>query len=659
MIPVHLFRSEDRNAPIAIIGAEPPPGSLPVAMNTQSESWPAPTESRLLMAILAGASALRLYHVNAPPIDFQSWRESYTLMVARNFFRHGFNPFFPRVDFRLGAALPETNVLAATELMITPYLTALLYTVLGTGFWVNRVVPIFFSLFGLVYFYRLVRRFDGPHTALAAAVLLAVSPYYLYCGRCQMPEAFVFAMSFVALFHYDAWLERKRWRDFLVAAAAAILMIVGKPHLGVMAVPMAYLTFHRMGPRAFRDWRVYAFAALVAAPCVAYLWWSFFELASRSGVEDSTAVYFSHSRWLLNPDYYKKIGLSAWLWALTPPVVVLGVVGIFRAWSHGRYALAWLAGALSFFFIIPGGAETNGYYQLILAPPMIVLASAAITRGMEKSTNWSYGLRLALVVTVVGGTSVYSVMTAYRMFQPLYADDYRCGEWIRTHTPPEAMVLSASPNPTMLYLADRVGWTSFPKSWGIEPQLNADFLDAVGRNGATVLGIPYRYFDDGAYDDFNDLRDRLYATYRCDKGDGFTVFYLNAPADLSVSADGRIEFGMPDSRRCLRGRWGLDQVDASGRGFAPMGPSVSAGIEFGSETPPKQIVLTVAARSAGTVIAKVNGQPAGIAQAQGPETTFDLVLDNPAGEQKFSRYHVTLEFSERGALRLYELRVVW
>ncbi len=627
--------------------------------NTQIHTPYHRTEIRGFTAILAGAFALRLYHVNAPPIDFQSWRESYTLMVARNFFRHGFNPFFPRVDFRLGADLPETNVLAATELMVTPYLTALLYTVLGTGFWVNRVVPIFFSLFGLIYFYRLVRRFDGPHTAITAAALLAVSPYYLYCGRSQMPEAFVFAMSFAALFHYDAWLDRNRWIDFLVAATACVLMIVGKPHLGVMAVPMAYLTFHRPGLRAFRDWRLYAFAALVAAPCIAYVWWSFFELASRSGVKDSSAVYFSHSRWLFNPEYYKKIRLSVWLWAVTPPVVVLGFVGIFRARSGGRYALAWLSGALSFFFIVPGGAETNGYYQLILAPPMIVLASVAMTKGIEHSAKLVYALRLAFVVVLVGGTAVYSVVTAYRMFQPLYADDYLCGEWIRTHTPPEAMVLSASPNPTMLYLADRVGWTSFPKSWGIEPQLNAEFIDAVGRNGATVLGIPYRYFDDGTYEDFNDLRDLLYATYRCDKGDGYTVFYLNARADLSIPADGRIAFGTLDSRRYLRGRWGLDQADAIGGAYAPMGPSLSVGIEFASETPPKQIVVTLGARSGGTVVGKVNGQPAGIVQAPGPEVMFELMLDNPSAERRISRYHVTLEFSEREALRLYELRAVW
>ena len=38
---------------------------------------------------------------------------------------------------------------------------------------------------------------------------------------------------------------------------------------------------------------------------------------------------------------------------------------------------------------------------------------------------------------------------------------------------------------------------------------------------------------------------------------------------------------------------------------------------------------------------------------------YKQVLDIAAGDQKSSRYHVTLEFSEREALRLYELRVVW
>ena len=120
----------------------------------------------LLGLILALGLLLRLYHLNHPPIDFLSWRETQTLMVARNFYREGMNLFRPSVDWRTTDEVAPKGAVGGTELMVVPYLTACLYHVFGLQYWVGRVAPILFALVGTAYFYRLVERF---HTKVPLA----------------------------------------------------------------------------------------------------------------------------------------------------------------------------------------------------------------------------------------------------------------------------------------------------------------------------------------------------------------------------------------------------------------------------------------------------------------------------------------------------------
>jgi hypothetical protein len=88
---------------------------------------------------------LRCYHIGMPPIDFLAWRETQTLMVARNFCREGMNLLRPSVDWRTTYEVAPRGTVGGTELQVVPYLTAVLYQVLGMRYWVGRVVPICFA----------------------------------------------------------------------------------------------------------------------------------------------------------------------------------------------------------------------------------------------------------------------------------------------------------------------------------------------------------------------------------------------------------------------------------------------------------------------------------------------------------------------------------
>ena len=86
-----------------------------------------------LLLLLGLGLGLRMHHVNWPPVDFQSWRDGHTLMVARNFYREDMNLFQPRVDLRIAHRPVEDNRVGGSELMVAPWLTACLKKVAATG----------------------------------------------------------------------------------------------------------------------------------------------------------------------------------------------------------------------------------------------------------------------------------------------------------------------------------------------------------------------------------------------------------------------------------------------------------------------------------------------------------------------------------------------
>ena len=55
-------------------------------------------EILLLILILVGAFAVRLYHFDWPLADWHSWRQSDTSAVSRNFVNKGFDVLRPKFD---------------------------------------------------------------------------------------------------------------------------------------------------------------------------------------------------------------------------------------------------------------------------------------------------------------------------------------------------------------------------------------------------------------------------------------------------------------------------------------------------------------------------------------------------------------------------------
>ncbi len=581
--------------------------------STPSHSQAATWGRRALVpgAILVLALLLRLYQLNAPSMDFLSWRDTQTLMVARNFAHGSMNPLLPKVDWRTTTGPQSDGTVGGTELPIVPWLTAWLFRAFGVQPWAGRVAPILFSLLGLFWFHRLASRFYGPRCAAWAMLLLAVSPYHLYTARLQMPESFVFAMSFGAFLYYDRWLEGRRRRDYAVALALCLLMLLGKPNFAVMALPMAWLTFSRLGLGAFRARSIYLFVIAVGLPFLAYVFYSNRILIPRTGLSFAQPSLFRHSL-LLSLDFYTAIAGAVWSTALAPLVTLLALAGLAAPWldRKGWFAHAWLAGALALFVLTPGGSRVNGYYHMILAPPALLLVGrlADGTMGVPRRGRPSWRtVATAALLLLAAAQCIHRILPAY---QPVNAPAYACGTWLNRNTDPVAKILMATPNTTALYHADRIGWTTWFEHYGQSIDFDFDLINRVGLLGASWLGVPDPLFHQPGRKPYAALHDTLYDTYWSHTTAEFTVFDLRRSPDLAAPDEGRIVFGLPESRKYLRGPWELDARNAQGNPCVELRAGPKGAIVF-EVAGLREITVTVAPTAADQHLSiAVNGQPA-------------------------------------------------
>lgn len=552
-----------------------------------------PFHSVLLLVIVVAGLVFRLYHISVPPVDSHNWRQTQTLMIARNFARHDMNLFRPEVDWRTTDRVLDRGIVGGTELALVPWLTAALYLVFGFAHWAGRVVPTLFSLVGLVYFHRLVGRFFGPLCATLSTLILSISPMYLFFGRIQMPESFAFAMSFAALYYYDRWLCSKTTSLFGAAVLTSVLMLLGKPQMGVMALPMFFLTLLRIGPKFFLEWKLYLFAALVGAPFLSYMWYTNKVLIAETGLSfaQPTLINLAVAR---TPSYHARIWGRILETVVGPFVSGLAVIGLvipFRK-RGGWLPYVWAAAAVLFFLVMPGGNSANDYYQMAILPPACILAGRGLAVTFRRRVLSPAGLSLlALIVW-------YDFRVVARLYLPgAETNEYACGQWINDNLPRDALILSSSPSPAVLYYADRTGWICWYEYYGRPIHFNRDLIGRVRRLGASAIAVPSCFHFDRSWDpadQYKDTRDFLYDSFYCHREPGFAVFLMDRPPDLSLPANGTLTFGRYDARKYLRGTWGPDlRAGNDGATFVAMTPEKEAGIRFAAEPGHTRLIVNM------------------------------------------------------------------
>ena len=165
----------------------------------------------VLLIILIGAFAVRLYRFDAPVADWHSWRQVDTSAVSRTFVQEGYDILRPRFpDLSKGVSLIDNpHGYRFVEFPIYNVTQAFLYQQIGRFTleqW-GRVVTIFSSLVSVIFLYLLVRKYTNSRTGLFASFFFAFVPYNIYYSRVILPDQSMVAALLAGTYFFSNWID--------------------------------------------------------------------------------------------------------------------------------------------------------------------------------------------------------------------------------------------------------------------------------------------------------------------------------------------------------------------------------------------------------------------------------------------------------------------
>jgi 4-amino-4-deoxy-L-arabinose transferase-like glycosyltransferase len=482
-------------------------------------------ETLVLAGLVALTVALRLYKITQPFIDEWSFKQGTIAMIAENFYRNGFNIFYPQINW----AGPEAGYIG-TEFPLVPFLASLLYVPFGVHEWIGRSVSVAFFAVSLPFFYLLVKKTSKERSAWFAAMIYAVVPLSIFAGRSFISDTTSLSFSVIALYLFCRWPERSDSLALPTAAAltTGLAILVKLPNI-IIGVPLLYLAWEKYRTGLWRQPKLWAFAALALGLPAAWYLHAYLvtlhypphQFAGSDGVA------------LADPSFYAFIVRRLFTSSLTPLVAAGLLVGLFlpAPAKYGRVFHWWLL-AIGLFVLIAGHGNRHPWYQLPMVPVAAAFAGRAFdfalgkVRALSGSSiaEWSAGIALSGALALASYVYVKPLYESWAM--PLL----NAGHEIDRIASPDALVVYALDGDSSgIYYSKRKGWHAMDSSFWGQPADSTEAitkLEKLRREGAGF--IVFTRYTAWWLDYYGEFRQYLDARYRrAADTDDYVIFDLS------------------------------------------------------------------------------------------------------------------------------------
>ncbi len=407
-----------------------------------------------LALILFSALALRTYHLAYPAWDYHNWRQTITLMVARDFARHNFSLLNPQVSW-IGRQAADPSYFSA-EFSIQSILAALLYKIFGESDTLARLVVIAFSLLGIYSLYNLLERRAGPVAARLGAVIYAFLPYHLFFGRVFMPDIPALSLALAGLNQLDRWTDDRSFSRLLAAATLTGLAILQKVTVAFVGLPALYLFWLAYDSNLLRRREPYIFALIALLPELA--WYAHAIAMTPQSVLSAVNMQRSQFGRYLDLWFQERFALPIFKAlsreAFSPLGLGLAFIGLFFA-PRSRVVWIfrlWLVGAALLLLLIPTVVGSNLYYLSLLLPGGAALGGLALAE-LGRFRKGNFVVPVVAVVFLVG-----AIASTLPLFQPDRLPYYLALLLRQLSAPADLLVTETGGSPNVLYYADRRGW---------------------------------------------------------------------------------------------------------------------------------------------------------------------------------------------------------
>jgi hypothetical protein len=431
--------------------------------------------TRYALAFIALMFGLRLFHITDPPVEVaHNWRQTTSMMVARNFHQLDANILYPTID-----ETGENRGVVGMEFPAIPYAIHLVSIPFGYDHWYGRLIVLVIVTIGSWYFFLLTRLFLKEKTALWAAILFTASSL-IHLGRKVMPDPAALSLVIISLYYGFTYLREGSIHRLVIYFLFAALGTLVKIPFGLYLALLAFPFFQSNTP-----WNRRLLFASTSLIVLFVVWWWYFNWNMRLAAEfgqwynsgkklsEGAAELTQHIGEVLERFYFSAY--HSFIWG------ILSIIGVgYLLFKRSKLAIAVSAILLPLIalYMLKSGSlfSHHGYYALILVP-WLALCGALLLEQMNA--------RVATIILAAGflesvANQQHDFFIKPGAFQKLELEKI-AHEMSR---PDELVGLVSNANPNEFYFLNRKGWLVAPD------QCNANHLEELAARGCAFLFVP-------------------------------------------------------------------------------------------------------------------------------------------------------------------------
>ena len=431
--------------------------------------------ARNILMLITALFLLRLFHITDPPIEVShNWRQTTSLMVARNFHQLDANILYPTID-----ETGEHRGVVGMEFPAIPYLIHLASIPLGYDHWYGRLITLLIVSIGSWYFFALLRLYTTERAAALATAAYCFSSIF-HLGRKVMPDPSSLSLIIVALYFGFTFLRQGGWlRLFcftLFALLGALIKIPFGLFLALLVIPFSDKNTTTSARLAI------AFASI---PVLYGVWWWYFDwnmhLAEQFGQWYNSGKPISQGALELAEHagaVFERFYFSAF------HSYVLGIASI-GGWIYllnKRHRITVVVSAILLpliaVYMMKSGSlfSHHGYYALVLVPFMAFILANFLDAIPPR---WSIAL------LTVGAIEAFANQQHDFFIKPQAFRKLQLADIASTVAEPNELVgLVSNANPNEFYFLNRKGWIVAPD------QCTSLYLEELRNRGCDFLFMP-------------------------------------------------------------------------------------------------------------------------------------------------------------------------
>jgi hypothetical protein len=467
----------------------------------------------ILALILSMALFLRLVHIRQSYTDNFGWRECSVAMMAQNYYEKGTSIFYPEINW--GGPGETYN---GREFQTVSYLAAIGYKYFGQHEWVGRLIPIFFSVWGLFAFFQLVKLVWDQPTAFVSTLFFAIIPYAIVVDRSFLPDPVMVSLSITALWLFVRFAHNPslgKWIALLLVSCLAFLtkipgMLVGLPMLYVMI-----LYFRKNEKKTLRSLLpFFTFGLIVISVVASYYLWALY--LSKNYPPYHFAGEFGWiwrgnlDTWLSNNYFLNDLHFQVTYFLWGEIFIALSLVGFFVSLMESKIPEKgnqfkpvylfhfWAIGGVVFYLIGAEELKNNPSNFCIITPVIVAFAGRtliAVNRTLMDKPGWKWAAIIAISLIIIE-----RIVITPDIYQSLFKSDFEMGtklSQLKKSKKDLVITLSEYPGSTVaIYYSGYKGWTFPPYGMDVDQsELPATDKEAISlfnnlkAQGATLFGI--------------------------------------------------------------------------------------------------------------------------------------------------------------------------